>query len=199
MVRVVRVHAYGGPEVLRVEDVDVGAPGVGQARIRQTAIGLNFIDTYHRTGLYPQPAFPFIPGSEGAGVVTAIGDGVTEVTVGDRVAYTVSLGGYAEERLVPAERLVKLPAGVDDRTGAAIMLKGMTAEYLIRRTYPVTKDTVLLWHAAAGGVGQIATQWAANSVPPSSARLGRRRRRPSPRPTAVLTWWIIPSRILSRR
>lgn len=160
MVRVVKVHAYGGPDVLRVEDYDVGDPGPGQARIRQTAMGLNYIDTYHRTGLYPQPSFPFIPGSEGAGVVTAIGPDVTEVQVGDRVGYTVSLGGYAEERLVVANQLVQLPSGIDDRTAAAIMLKGMTAEYLVRRTYPVTKDTVLLWHAAAGGVGQIATQWA---------------------------------------
>jgi NADPH:quinone reductase len=160
MVRVVKVHAYGGPEVLTVDQASVAEPGPGQAHIRQTAMGLNFIDTYHRTGLYPQPSFPFIPGSEGAGVVLAVGSGVTDITVGDRVAYTVTLGGYAEERLVPADRLVKLPDAIDDQTAAAIMLKGMTAEYLIRRTYPVTKGTVLLFHAVAGGVGQIATQWA---------------------------------------
>jgi NADPH2:quinone reductase len=141
------------------ETVDVGDPGPGQVRLKQTAVGVNYIDTYHRTGLYPQPSLPFVPGMEGAGSVTAIGPGVTDLAIGDRVAYAQPIGSYATERLAPVDRLVKLPASVSDKTAAAMMLQGMTVQYLIRRTFPVTKDTVLLWHAAAGGVGLIAMQW----------------------------------------
>jgi NADPH:quinone reductase len=160
MVGMVRVHAVGGPEVLRFEQVEVGAPGRGQVRLRQTAVGLNFIDVYFRTGLYPAASLPFTPGQEGAGVVEAVGDGVTEVKVGDRVAYAGAIGAYAESRLIQADRLVRLPDGISDRQAAAMMLKGMTAEYLVRRTFPVSAGQTILFHAAAGGVGLIACQWA---------------------------------------
>lgn len=161
MVKAVRVHHCGGPEVLVVEDVEVGAPGPGEARVAHRAIGLNFIDCYFRSGLYPSPTgLPFVPGNEGAGVVTAVGDGVDAVAIGDRVAYVGPLGAYAAERLVPADRLVKIPDGVDDAVAAAAMLKGMTACYLLERTFRVGPGTTLLFHAAAGGVGQIAGQWA---------------------------------------
>jgi NADPH:quinone reductase len=161
MTHAIRVHEYGGPEVLEWEEVEVGDPGPGEVRIRQTAIGLNYIDVYVRTGLYPQPSLPFIPGMEGAGVVTAIGEGVRDLKVGRHVAYAGPVGAYAQERLIAAERVVKIPAGISDETAAAIMLKGMTAQYLLRRTYKVNRDTTLLFHAAAGGVGVIACQWAA--------------------------------------
>lgn len=160
MTRVVRVHAYGGPEVLKVEDMTAGSPGAGEVKLRQTAIGLNYIDVYVRTGLYPQPVMPFVPGQEGAGVVTEVGNGVSSVKVGDRVAYAGSGGGYAEERLIVADRLVPLPDAIDDKTGAAMMLQGMTVEYLLNRTFKVGPGTVLLLHAAAGGIGLIACQWA---------------------------------------
>jgi len=160
MTRAVLVHAYGGPDALQVGDIAVGAPGPGQAKIRQTAIGLNFIDVYLRTGLYPQPSLPFIPGMEGAGVVMEVGQGVTVVKAGDRVAYAGPAGGYAEERLIAADRLVPLPASIADQTAAAMMLQGMTAEYLLNRTFKVDASTTLLFHAAAGGVGLIACQWA---------------------------------------
>lgn len=159
MAYAVRVHAYGGPEVMKHETVEIGDPGPGQVRLKHTAVGVNYIDTYHRTGLYPQPSLPFVPGMEGAGSITAVGPGVTDFAVGDRVAYAQPIGSYATERLAPVDRLVKLPASVSDKTAAAMMLQGMTVQYLIRRTFPVTKDTVLLWHAAAGGVGLIAMQW----------------------------------------
>ncbi|HEX2448266.1 MAG TPA: quinone oxidoreductase [Methyloceanibacter sp.] len=162
MSHAIRVHEYGGPEVLKWEEAAVGEPGSGEVKIKQTAVGLNFIDVYHRTGLYPQPSFPFIPGSEGAGVVTAVGEGVRDLKVGRRVAYAGSIGAYAQERLIAADRVVKIPKGVGDETAAAIMLKGMTAQYLLRRTYKVGRDTTLLFHAAAGGVGLIACQWAAS-------------------------------------
>jgi len=161
MSHAIRVHEYGGPDVLKWEEVTVGAPGPGQVRIKQSAVGLNFIDIYQRTGLYAQPSFPFIPGNEGAGVVTAIGEGVRDLKVGRRVAYAGVIGAYAEERLIAADRVVKIADGVDDQTAAAIMLKGMTAQYLLRRTYKVGPETTLLFHAAAGGVGLIACQWAA--------------------------------------
>ena len=135
-------------------------PGPGQALIRQTAVGLNYIDTYHRTGLYKLPSLPHALGVEGAGVVEAVGDGVTTVKPGDRVAYGSLLGAYCEKRVVPADRLVKLPNAIDDETAAAMMLKGMTAHYLLRVTYPVKKGDTVLIHAAAGGVGLIACQWA---------------------------------------
>ena len=159
MTKAIRIHQTGGPEVLRWEDVEVGAPGPGQIRIRHTAIGLNFLDTYHRSGVYPV-TLPSGIGSEGAGVVTAVGAGVKEFKKGDRVAYaSPPVGAYAEERLMPADRVVKIPAGISDRTAAAMMLKGMTAQYLIRRTYKVKKGETVLFHAAAGGVGLIACQW----------------------------------------
>jgi len=160
MVPAIRFHETGGPEVLRWEEVSVPTPGPGEARVRHGAVGLNFIDVYHRTGLYPL-ALPSGIGMEGAGVVTAIGDGVTTVAVGDRVAYaTMPLGAYAEERTMPASRLVKVPDTIDDRTGAAMMLQGMTAQYLLRQTFRVEPGQTILFHAAAGGVGQIACQWA---------------------------------------
>lgn len=162
MTHAIRVHEYGGPEVLKWEEVEVGPPGPGQVKIKQSAIGLNFIDVYQRTGLYPQPSLPFIPGMEGAGVVTEVGEGVRDLKVGRHVAYASSVGAYAEERLMPADRVVKIPAGISDKLAAAVMLKGMTAQYLLRRTYQVGPGTTLLFHAAAGGVGLIACQWAAS-------------------------------------
>jgi NADPH:quinone reductase len=162
MTHAIRIHEYGGPDVLKWEKVDVGRPGPGEIKIRQTAIGLNFIDIYVRTGLYPQALLPFVPGMEGVGVVTEIGEGVRDLKVGRRVAYAGPIGAYAEERLIAADRVVKVPASITDRIAAAIMLKGMTAQYLIRRTYKVDRDTTLLFHAAAGGVGLIACQWAAS-------------------------------------
>ena len=160
MSKVVRIRKVGGPEVLRWEDVDVGNPEAGQALIRQTAAGLNYIDTYHRTGLYPVASLPVVLGMEGAGVVEAVGQGVREVSVGDRVAYCMAIGGYAERRLVQARVLVRLPDGISDEQGAAMMLKGCTAQYLLRRTYIVKPGDTILIHAAAGGVGLIACQWA---------------------------------------
>jgi NADPH2:quinone reductase len=154
-----RVYEYGGADKLRWEEVQVGAPGEGQVRVRNTAVGLNFVDTYQRSGLYPMQ-LPFTPGSEGAGVVEAVGPKVKEFKAGDRVAYTGPVGSYAEVLLRPADRLVKIPAGIDDRTAAAMMLKGLTAQYLLRRTYRVKKGDTILMHAAAGGVGQILCQWA---------------------------------------
>ncbi len=160
MAHAIQVHKFGGPEALTYAEVQVPAPGAGQIKLKQTAIGVNYIDVYHRTGLYPQPSFPFTPGSEGAGQVIEVGAGVTDLKVGDRVAYAGNIGGYASERLMPADRVVKIPEGITDQTAAAMMLQGMTARYLLRKTYKVDKDTTLLWHAAAGGVGLIAVQWA---------------------------------------
>ncbi|WP_127523690.1 quinone oxidoreductase [Mesorhizobium sp. Z1-4] len=161
MIKAVRVHKHGGPEVLTYEDVEIGAPGADEVRIRHTAIGLNFIDCYFRTGLYPAPnGLPFIPGNEAAGEVVALGDGVSGLAVGDRVAYAGPLGAYAEERNIAADRIVKLPDAIGDENAAAMMLKGMTAEYLLLRTYPVKAGDTLLCHAAAGGVGLILGQWA---------------------------------------
>jgi NADPH2:quinone reductase len=158
MVAAVRVHQTGGPEVLKYEDVPVKEPGQGEIKIKQTAIGLNYIDTYFRSGLYPAQ-LPFVAGNEGAGVVTAVGPGVKGIKKGDRVAYVFTLGAYAAERLLPAERAVKIPPKIDDKTAAAMMLKGMTAQYLLRRTYKVKKGDTILVHAAAGGVGLILCQW----------------------------------------
>jgi NADPH2:quinone reductase len=159
MVKAIRVHAPGGPEAMVLEDVEVGDPGPGQARIRHTAIGLNYIDVYHRSGLYPVEP-PYGVGMEGAAIVEAVGEGVTNVAVGDRVAYAdPPPGSYAEARLFAAERLVKVPDGIDDETAAAMMLKGMTVEYLVHRTYAVSAGETVLFHAAAGGVGLIAGQW----------------------------------------
>jgi NADPH2:quinone reductase len=159
MTHAIRIHQTGGPDVLSWDEVEVGHPGPGEARVRHTAIGLNFIDTYHRSGLYPLP-LPAILGSEGAGVVLEVGTGVTEVKAGDRVGYAGAVGAYAEERLVAAHRLVPLPDDVDDRVAAAAMLKGMTAQYLLRRTHRVEARETILLHSAAGGVGLIAAQWA---------------------------------------
>jgi NADPH2:quinone reductase len=160
MTKAIRVHKYGGPDTLVWEGVEVGDPGPGQIRIKQTAVGLNFIDVYVRTGLYPQDALPFVPGMEGAGIVTAVGEGVRDLKLGRRVAYAGPIGAYSEERVIAADRVVRIPEGVSDEMAAAIMLKGMTAQYLLRRTYKVGPETTLLFHAAAGGVGMIACQWA---------------------------------------
>jgi NADPH2:quinone reductase len=160
MAKAVRVHTPGGPEVLKYEDVEVGKPGPGQVRIRHHAIGVNFIDTYFRTGLYPAPSQPFVLGNEGAGEVVEVGEGVTGFKPGDRVAYVITLGAYAEERVADAKSVVKLPDGIDYDTAAAMMLKGMTVQYLLRRTFAVKPGDTILFHAAAGGVGLIATQWA---------------------------------------
>ncbi|HEX5514914.1 MAG TPA: quinone oxidoreductase [Gammaproteobacteria bacterium] len=161
MTHAIRVHEHGGPEVLRWEAVAVPAPGPGEIRIRHTAVGLNFIDIYYRTGLYQPPALPFTPGSEAAGVVEEVGAGVAEFKPGDRVAYgSAGLGAYGEQRVVAADRVVRLPDGIDDATAAAMMLKGMTAQYLLRRTYRVQAGDTILIHAAAGGVGKIVCQWA---------------------------------------
>jgi NADPH:quinone reductase len=158
MPHAIRVHETGGPEVLKWEEVDVGDPGPGQVRLRQEAAGLNYIDVYHRTGLYPQP-LPFIPGVEGAGVVDAVGSGVADLTVGDRVAYGGPVGGYAEVRLIAADRVVKVPDGISSEEAAAMMLQGMTAEMLLKRVHAVKAGETVLIHAAAGGVGLILCQW----------------------------------------
>jgi len=161
MANAIRMNSYGGPEVLQWEQYDPGRPGPGAVRLRQEAVGLNFIDIYHRTGLYPLPSLPAIPGVEGAGVVEAVGEGVTEVAVGDRVAYAgMPPGAYAEIRLIPAHRLVKLPDFIATRQAAAMMLQGMTARYLLHGCYPVRPGSHILIHAAAGGVGLIVCQWA---------------------------------------
>lgn len=159
MPHVIRIQQNGGPEQMLWEEVSVGEPGPGEVRVRNTAIGLNFIDTYHRSGLYPMP-LPLVLGSEGAGVVEAVGPKVKEFKVGDRVAYAQPIGAYAEVLIRPVARLVKIPAGIKDEAAAAMMLKGMTAWYLCRRTYRVKKGDTIVVHAAAGGVGQILCQWA---------------------------------------
>lgn len=160
MTKAIRIAETGGPEVMKLVDVEVGAPGPGEAQVRNHALGLNYIDTYYRSGLYPMP-LPGGIGLEGAGVVTAVGAGVTEVKVGDRVAYCGGpVGAYAELRNMPAAVLVKLPKKVDFETAAAMMLKGLTVQYLFRRTYKLQKGQTILFHAAAGGVGLIAMQWA---------------------------------------
>jgi NADPH2:quinone reductase len=160
MVAAVRVHQYGGPEVLKYEEVDLPAPGPGELRVRQSAIGVNYIDTYFRTGHYKAPALPFIAGNEAAGEIVAVGEGVTEFKAGERVAYVAPLGCYTAERNVPAAIAVKLPEGVSDEVGAVVMLKGMTVEYLLHRSFKVQKGDTILLHAAAGGIGLLASQWA---------------------------------------
>lgn len=199
MVAAVRVHKIGGPEVLTFEEVDVPAPGPGQIRIRQRACGLNFIDTYFRSGLYAAPAgLPLIPGHEGAGEVVAVGPGVTDLKVGDRVTYVLALGGYSAERVLPAERALKLPDGVGFDQAAGMMLKGMTACYLLRRLFKVEKGMNVLIHAAAGGVGVIACQWAnllgANVI----GTVGSPEKGRSPRRTAAITSFSIATRISPR-
>jgi NADPH2:quinone reductase len=159
MSNAIRIHAPGGPEVLQWDEVEVGEPGSGQVRIRQAAAGLNFIDIYHRTGLYPQP-MPFTPGVEGAGTVEAVGQDVRDLKVGDRVAYAGPLGGYSDERLIDADRLVKLPDDIGFEQAAGMMLRGMTAHMLLRSVHEVKQGETILVHAAAGGVGLILCQWA---------------------------------------
>ena len=158
MAKAIRYHKQGGPEVLQVDEVQVGDPGQGQVRVRHTAIGVNFVDTYQRSGLYPMQ-LPQTAGNEGAGIVDAVGPGVTELKAGDRIAYTGLPGSYCEMRIVPADRMVKLPQGISEEQAASMMLKGLTVHYLIHTTYPVKKGETVLWHAAAGGVGLIACQW----------------------------------------
>lgn len=161
MVAAVRVHTLGGPEVLTYEDIEVPPPGPGQVRLKQHAAGINFIDTYFRSGLYPSPVgLPFVAGNEGAGEVIAVGDGVSDLKIGDRVAYVAPLGAYSAERNLPAERAVKLPDSVSYESAAVAMLKGMTVCYLLRRTHEVKPGETVLIHAAAGGIGLIACQWA---------------------------------------
>jgi NADPH:quinone reductase len=160
MVKAVRVHEVGGPEVMRIEDIEIPPPGPGEVLVRNHAIGVNFIDIYFRTGHYPAPAFPFTPGNEAAGEVVALGKGVKGFKEGDRVAYVASLGCYAEQRIVAADRLIKLPKSISYETAAGMMLKGLTARYLLRRCYKVRKGDRVLIQAAAGGTGQILSQWA---------------------------------------
>jgi NADPH2:quinone reductase len=160
MPNAIRIHQTGGPEVLQWEAIEVGSPKAGEVRLKHTAVGLNYIDVYHRTGLYPLP-LPFVPGMEAAGIVEEIGDGVFHLKVGDRVAYSSVLGAYTEARIIAADRVVKLPSAINDRTAAAMMLQGMTARYLIRDIYKVGPGDTILIHAAAGGVGLIVCQWAA--------------------------------------
>jgi len=160
MIQAIRIHAPGGPEVMKWEEVPRPEPDPGEALIRQEAVGLNYIDVYFRSGLYKAPTMPLVIGQEGAGAVVAVGPGVTNVKPGDRVAYAGALGGYATERVIAADRLVKLPDGIDFKTAAAMMLQGMTAQYLIRRTYAVKAGDTIVVHAAAGGVGLILCQWA---------------------------------------
>ncbi|HEY5762927.1 MAG TPA: quinone oxidoreductase [Rhodocyclaceae bacterium] len=161
MTQAIRIHKTGGPDVLQWEEVKVGDPGPGEARVRHEAVGLNYIDTYHRTGLYPLPALPSGIGLEGAGVVEAVGSGVEGLKAGDRVAYAGGPpGAYSEARCLPADRLLKLPKGIDSRTAAGMMLQGLTTAYLLRKTYAVQPGDAVLIHAAAGGVGLIACQWA---------------------------------------
>lgn len=159
MTYAVCIHETGGPEVLQWQKIDIPDPGAGEVLIRQTMVGLNFIDIYFRTGLYKVPSFPAIIGNEGVGVVEVVGDGVTEVAIGDRVAYCMSLGSYTQRRLIASELLVKIPDTISDEQTAAVMLKGCTVQYLIRRTYAVQPGETVLFHAAAGGCGLIACQW----------------------------------------
>ncbi|MCY4634066.1 MAG: quinone oxidoreductase [Acidobacteria bacterium] len=159
MTHAIRIHENGGTEVLRWEAVDVPDPGPGEAVIRQTVSGLNFIDVYFRIGLYPAPSFPLTIGNEGVGVVEAIGEGVAEAAVGDRVTYCMSLGSYAQRRIIASRFLVKIPDAISDEQAAAVMLKGCTVQYLIRRTHAVQPGETVLFHAAAGGCGLIACQW----------------------------------------
>jgi NADPH2:quinone reductase len=160
MTKAIRIHAHGGPEAMKWEDIPMPEPGPGEALIKHEAVGLNYIDVYFRTGLYKAPTMPLIIGQEGAGTVTAVGPNVTKVAPGDRVAYAGPIGGYATHRVIPADKLLKLPAAISFQTGAAMMLQGMTAQYLLRRTYKVQPGDPIVVHAAAGGVGLILCQWA---------------------------------------
>ncbi|WP_026790246.1 quinone oxidoreductase family protein [Pleomorphomonas oryzae] len=173
MVKAIVVRQTGGPEVMSLEEVEVGAPGPGEVRLKHTAIGVNFIDTYYRKGLYPAPAgLPFIPGAEAVGIVEKVGEGVVQFRPGDRVAYAGSVGAYAEARLISAQKLVRIPDDIDGFTVAASLLKGMTVQYLLRQTFKVTRDHTVLFHAGAGGVGQIAGQWLKSLGATSIATVG---------------------------
>jgi len=186
MTKAVRVHKVGGPEVLTYEDVEVAAPAAGEVRIRQHAVGLNFIDVYFRTGLYKAPSLPFIAGNEAAGEVVAVGPGVTNFHPGDRVAYYYNLGGYASERVIPADKLVKLPDHITYEQGAVLMLKGLTVWYLLHKTFKVEQGHRVLIHAAAGGIGLLACSGHTRSAPCHRHRRlegqGRRRARQWLRP-----------------
>ena len=161
MTRAIRFHQIGGPEVLQLETVSLGEPGPGQARVRHSHIAVNFIDVYFRTGQYPVPGFPSGLGSDAVGVVEAVGEGVSDIRVGDRVGYLLGpLGAYADARVMPAEVLIPLPDGISDRTASTLIMKGMTAQYLFRQVYPLHGGETIVYHAAAGGVGSIASQWA---------------------------------------
>jgi len=161
MTRALRFHQIGGPEVLQLEEVEVGAPGPGQVRVRHNHIAVNFIDVYFRTGQYPVPSFPSGLGSDAVGVVEAVGEGVSDIQVGQRVGYLLGpLGAYADARIMPAEVLIPLPDGISDRTASTLIMKGMTAQYLFRQVYPLQGGETIVYHAAAGGVGLIACQWA---------------------------------------
>ncbi|MGI9422400.1 MAG: quinone oxidoreductase family protein [Hyphomicrobiaceae bacterium] len=160
MPNAIRIHEHGGPDKMVWEPVEVGAPGAGEIRVKHQAVGLNYIDTYQRSGLYKLPSLPAVLGMEGAGEVTEVGNGVTDFSVGDRIAYANPMGSYSEERVMPADRAVKLPDDIAYQTAAAMMLQGMTVRYLLRQTFMVGPETTLLLHAAAGGVGLIACQWA---------------------------------------
>lgn len=158
--KAIRVHRHGGPEVLAEDEIDINRPGPGEVLVRNRAIGVNFVDVYFRTGAYPPPALPFTPGNEGAGEIVAVGEGVADLAPGDRVAYVTTLGGYAEATVVPARLAVRLPAAIDFTTAAAMLLKGLTAQALLRRSVRVETGHTVLVHAAAGGVGLILVQWA---------------------------------------
>jgi NADPH2:quinone reductase len=160
MSKAIRVHQHGGPKVLRYESVEPARPGLGEALVRHEAVGVNFIDVYYRSGTYKAPALPFTPGGEAAGVVAELGEGIDWLKVGDRVAYVGPTGAYAQQRVIAADRLVKIPDGISHEQAAAMMLKGMTAEYLLRRTFRVKAGDTILYHAAAGGVGLLVGQWA---------------------------------------
>lgn len=160
MTKAIQIHKIGGAEVLKWEDIEVGQPATGQVKLKQTACGLNYIDVYGRTGLYPVGEMPAVLGMEAVGIITELGEGVNTLKVGDRVAYPMCLGAYAEERLIDIEKLCKVPGNIDDQTAAAMMLKGLTAHYLLFRTYPVKPGDTILMYAAAGGVGLILCQWA---------------------------------------
>jgi NADPH2:quinone reductase len=160
MTHAIRIHQTGGPEVLKWDKVEVGKPGPGQVRLRQTACGLNYIDIYHRTGVYPVTELPAVLGMEAVGIVEELGEGVTVLAVGDRVAYAMVVGGYTEQRIIDARQLIKIPDTIEDKTAATMMLKGLTAHYLLFRTYPVKPGDTILVYAASGGVGLMLCQWA---------------------------------------
>ena len=187
MTKAVRVHQVGGPEVMIYEDVELPPPGQGEVRIRQQAIGLNFIDTYYRTGLYKAPELPFVVGNEASGEVVSVGPGVTNFHPGDRVAYYFNLGGYATERNIPADKLVKLPDHISYEQAAVLMLKGLTVWYLLFKTFKVEPGHRVLIHAAAGGIGLLACSGPRRWALMSSALWARRKRRSSRWPTAATT------------